>query len=74
MSMYQCFICDQMFKFGPDVYEGRPVLAWGEEMVCRRCERDNLDGIVPTQHLEDKLREKGIKIEYNAKGYIVIPL
>jgi hypothetical protein len=30
------------------------------------------DGMVPTTALENRFREKGIKLEYNANGYIVI--
>jgi hypothetical protein len=62
-----------MFKFGPHVYEGRPVQAWGKEMICNRCKDSNWDGIVPTPALLSKFEEKGLKVDYNAKGFIIIP-
>jgi hypothetical protein len=55
------------------IYDGRPVQAWGNEMIRRCCERSNWDGIVPRADLENQLREKGIDIEYNEKRWIVIP-
>jgi hypothetical protein len=42
-------------------------------MICRRCEDSNWDGIFATPDLENKFREKGIKPEYDAKGFIIIP-
>jgi hypothetical protein len=71
MSAYQCFVCDEIFKFGPGYYGGCPVQAWGKEMICNRCR--NLDGVVPDEAMISKLREKGISEKYNAKGFIIIP-
>jgi hypothetical protein len=39
------------------IYDGRPVQAWGNEMIRRCCEMSNWDGIVP--RAENQLREKG---------------
>jgi hypothetical protein len=49
------------------------VQGWGRGLICNRCERGNRDGVVPSPRLEEKFYEKGIKPEYNAKGWIVIP-
>lgn len=71
--MYDCFICERAFQFGPHVYDGKPVQAWGGVMICRRCRDSNWDGIVPRPELTKKFQEKGIAVEYNAKGWIPIP-
>src|SRR5262245_1879568 len=70
-TMYRCFVCDQMFRFGPHVYDGGPVQAWGKEMICRRC--DAWDGIVPTPQLESKFREKGHQGRIKRKGLHCCP-
>jgi hypothetical protein len=74
MSTHQCFVCDQIFGFGnqPGVYLGKPVQGWDHVMVCNRC-ASNLDGIVLKPTLIGKLEAKGLKIEYNAEGRLVIP-
>jgi hypothetical protein len=75
MSTHRCFVCDQIFGFGnrPGVYDGKPVQGWDKIMVCNRCSAANWDGIVPTPALISKFEEKGIQVDYNAKGFIVIP-
>lgn len=70
--MRDCAICKRAFQFGPNRYEGRQVHDWGV-LVCDRC--DQHDGFVPPlpERLEAYLRERGVAITHNAKGFIVIP-
>ena len=42
-------------------------------MLCRKCEDSNHDGLVSTPALISKFKEKGFKVDYNAKGFIIIP-
>jgi hypothetical protein len=74
MSIYRCFVCREMFQFGPRAYHGRIVRGWDGEMICSHCESRNWDGIAPDENLIKRFREAGINEAYNAKGYIVIPL
>ncbi|WP_426433908.1 hypothetical protein [Bradyrhizobium genosp. P] len=73
--MYRCFVCDQMFEFGKraGVYDGRVVQGWNKQMICHKFEGSNWDGIVPTPKLLSKFEEEGLKVDYNAKGFIIIP-
>ena len=73
-TFYNCFLCNQPFQFGPHAYNGRPVRAW-DVMLCDRCLRANHDGIVLDEHprLAALLRERGITIELNEKGWLPIP-
>lgn len=63
------------FQFGQHLYEGRPVHAWNA-MVCHRCENANHDGVVlgdSHPRLMKLLKDKGIKYELNASGWLDIP-
>jgi hypothetical protein len=71
---YDCFLCQQPFRFGSGRYDGRPVRAW-DIMLCNRCEGSNWDGIVLEGHprLEAHLKAKGVPVKLNAKGWLGIP-
>lgn len=73
--MYDCFLCEQPFQYGPHVYLGRPVKPWGDMMVCRGCIRGNHDGIVAATHphLVEYLTARKIAIKYNKAGWIEWP-
>ena len=73
MATFRCLICDQPFKFGPGVYEGRVVIGWKREMICRHCENSNMEGIVPSPPVQERFRKKGIETQLNASGWIIIP-
>jgi hypothetical protein len=68
-----CFLCRRSFRYGPDLYEGRPILAWRKIMICRRC--DHNDGVVIEEfpHLVAHLKGIGVPITLNAKGWLDIP-
>ena len=70
----KCVVCDQDFRFGPGVYDGRVVKSW-QGAICDICDRSNYDGVVPSTHpnLMEHLRSIGIEPELNASGWIPIP-
>lgn len=72
--MVPCFLCKRDFQFGPHVYAGRGVAAWGIR-ICRLCEDGNWDGIVTSSHpdLMDHLKERGVEVRFNPKGWLPIP-
>lgn len=74
--MYDCFLCRCNFQFGPHIYSGKPIRAWGGIMVCKTCLDANADGIVPTTypHLEAHLKNLGVVSPTNEQGWISIPL
>jgi hypothetical protein len=67
-------LCERPFQFGPHLYKGRHVAAWGIQF-CDVCLRANWDGIVLSGHprLEQHLQDKGISTRPNAKGLLDIP-
>jgi hypothetical protein len=69
----RCYVCHEPLKLGPGRYEGRVIQGWGREIVCDRCAES--DGIDPNRHrhLVPALHERGIQVQYNDKGLIVIP-
>ena len=69
-----CFLCRVPFQFGPNIYAGQRVPPW-DIMVCEPCTRGNWDGIVLAthHHLAKHLRNKGIPIRLNAKGWLDWP-
>jgi len=73
--MYDCFLCKRPFQFGPHIYQGKPVKAWGGIMVCESCLEGNRDGIVPGTypHLTEHLKARGTPIAFNTKGWIEWP-
>jgi hypothetical protein len=74
MPVYDCFLCDLPFQFGPQAYHGRHIGSWGVE-ICDNCLRGNWDGIVPQQNprLLEHLRANGTSIALNPKGLLDIP-
>lgn len=72
--LYDCFLCDVPFQFGPHIYNGRRVRQWDVE-ICDFCLQNNRDGIMLDRHprLADHLRAKGIAFTLNPKGYLDIP-
>lgn len=72
--LYDCFLCQRPFQFGPHIYDGRHIPQWGIQ-VCRTCVDSNWDGLVPEMHprLVKYLEEKGIAIRLNKAGWIDIP-
>jgi hypothetical protein len=72
--MVDCFLCEREFQFGPHVYDGEPIPAWGIN-VCRTCRDSNWDGLVPALHprLIEHLKAQGIEIDLNEKGWINWP-
>ncbi len=69
-----CFLCRQKFRFGANIYDGRGIGAWGVSL-CRICLSGNHDGIVLESHprLEAHLKERGVPIRLNARGWLDIP-
>ena len=69
-----CFLCRFPFQFGPHVYAGQRISPWAI-MVCEPCVRGNWDGIVLATHpdLAKHLRDKGIPIRLNVKGWLDWP-
>ena len=69
-----CFLCRQKFRFGANIYDGRGIGAWGVSF-CRICVSGNHDGIVLESHprLEAHLKERGVPIRLNARGWLDIP-
>jgi hypothetical protein len=74
MPVYNCFLCDQPYQFGPHAYDGRHVGSWGVE-ICSHCVQGNWDGLVPEQHprLIEHLKAMGIPIALNPMGFLNIP-
>ena len=73
MPQYECCVCEDLFQFGPHVYDGRKVHGWNGLMICRECERINHDGVVPNPQLISRIEATGAKVTFNAAGIIVIP-
>jgi hypothetical protein len=73
-QMIECFLCGDMFQFGPGIYRGRKVAAWNI-MVCNGCRTANHEGIVPSAHprLVQHLNELGIRPKINSEGWICWP-
>ena len=71
---YDCFLCNRPFQFGPHIYDGRHIAAWNME-VCRRCYDSNWDGIVieGRPKLVEHLKNIGVEIKRNAKGWVDLP-
>ncbi|HAV49724.1 MAG TPA: hypothetical protein DCX75_05945 [Brevundimonas sp.] len=69
-----CFLCRQPFRFGAHIYDGRGIGDWGVTF-CRTCISGNHDGIVLESHprLVAHLKERGIEIRLNARGWLDIP-
>ena len=59
---------------GPSRYEGRMVPAWGI-LICDGCRSSGSDGIAPSTypHLVEYLKERGVDVTLNKKGWIDIP-
>jgi hypothetical protein len=72
--MEECFLCRRSFQFGPNLYEGRYIGAWGIS-VCLGCSRSPWDEVPPvyTQRVREHLQAKGIPYELNASGWIKWP-
>ena len=72
--MAECFLCKRAFQFGEHIYAGKRIPAW-DIMVCDSCYKGNWDGIVPgtRPHLVPYLQSRGIKVTYNASGWIDWP-
>ena len=72
--MVECFMCESDFQFGPGIYDGRGIGAWGIS-VCRGCYNTNDDGIVLEIHpkLLAHLKERGVDIKLNRKGWLDWP-
>ena len=70
----ECFLCKQFFRFGPSVYLGRRIPDW-DIMVCDSCDIGNRDGVMPERrpHLTDHLIVRGIKYQFNRKGWLEFP-
>jgi hypothetical protein len=68
-----CLVCHKPLKMGQGRYEGRVIKSWGRQVVCDQC--GELDGIDPDthRHLVPALHKRGIQVQYNDKGFIVIP-
>ena len=73
--MYDCFLCERPFQFGPHIYNGEWLPAWGV-IFCSGCLRGNHDGVVLEGHprLVAHPRERNIKIVLNKKGWLDLPL
>jgi hypothetical protein len=73
-AVYDCFLCQRAFQFGPHVYRGERIPEW-DVMVCYSCRRSNSGGIVPAghPHLVAHLQERGIEVRLNEKGRIEWP-
>jgi hypothetical protein len=52
------------------VYGGRMVHLWGGLVICRECERNNRDGIVPGRHphLVSRIETAGDNASFNRDG------
>jgi hypothetical protein len=72
--METCFLCRDEFQFGPHVYGGKWIRAWGTS-VCGGCVSGSHDGMVPrtVPHLLDHLKARAIEPQYNASGWISWP-
>lgn len=72
--MVKCFLCGKSFQAGPHAYHGRHVKVWGINF-CAPCDEGNHDGIVPDvhPHLVKHLKDIGIEVRLNAKGWIDLP-
>jgi len=72
--LYDCFLCERPFQFGPHLYNGRHIAAWNVQ-ICDNCTKWNWDGLVPERHsrLIEHLRANGIPINLNANGWLDIP-
>jgi len=75
MPCYDCCICERPFKFGPHVYDGRPITRWCSLMICRECDCINHDGVVAETHphLIPRLESLGIKFVLDENGLIIVP-
>jgi hypothetical protein len=71
---YDCILCQKPFQFGPHVYNGRHIAEW-DTQICDSCVKWNWDGVVPERHprLMEHLREKGISVHLNARGWLDVP-
>jgi hypothetical protein len=69
-----CFLCQQPFRFGPQVYRGRRMPEW-DVMVCSDCYDFSWDGIAPSvrPHLVSHLESKGVPVKLNKIGWIDWP-
>ncbi|QBX37234.1 hypothetical protein E4M02_02525 [Brevundimonas sp. S30B] len=72
--MFDCFLCQRPFRFGPHRYEGRAIGPW-KIRACDRCIDQNWDGLVPSQHprLLEHLESIGVPIKLNEDGWLSIP-
>jgi len=73
-NLRACFLCRQIFTFGPKVYAGKHVHQWGEH-VCNSRLATNWDGIVPEAwpHAMSTQEAKGVELKRNSQGWIEIP-
>jgi hypothetical protein len=71
-----CFLCETPFQYGPGLYDGKYITTW-KILICNRCLGANHDGIVlgypESAKLERHLRDMGISVRLNAKGWLDIP-
>ena len=69
-----CFLCGGQFKFGPQIFTGKPIKAW-EINVCDACHSGSWDGLAPEKYprLIQHLRRRGIPVNLNANGWIDWP-
>lgn len=68
-----CECCSVEFRYGPGVYDGQHVAAWGIPL-CHGCKppfRQNHE-IAPTPRLLAALRSKGIEVALDARGMICV--
>ena len=70
--LYTCDACGSQYQFGPHIYDGKHIDAYGIN-VCSGCYQGNWDGWAP--HFEEAvtrhLRAKGLPIPpRNAKGWL----
>ncbi|WP_375209110.1 hypothetical protein [Hyphomonas jannaschiana] len=70
----RCALCGQQTRFGPHVYEGRPIPLWNV-FLCNICDSSNHDGIVPHMHPKfiGELKASGAPMMLNEDGFLKIP-
>jgi hypothetical protein len=70
--MVKCEVCTSSFQFGPHLYDGKHIPAYGIS-VCSGCYAGNWDGWAPQfeEAVTVHLRAKGLPIpKRNAKGWL----
>jgi len=72
--MVECFLCDRSFQYGPNLYDGKHLCAWGV-IVCDNCYHLNLDEILPETYpkLAAHLAARGVTVRLNVQGRLSWP-